>query len=358
MELKDKYDVVIVGAGPAGAGAAKAISDSGMKTLIVERDKLPRYKMCSGIVFPSSRKFIETNFGNLPEEIMCMPKMIKGNRVFFDNDSDVMDVPFNAFDPGDDLDEEGFNTWRSDLDNWLCRQSDAVIVDDCRFDGYEMAGADYIVGLTHKGQKVSVKAKYLIGCDGTLSRVRRSAFPGFDEKIVQVPNYEEYYTGDIDLEPGWLYLFMDRRVTGYFATVFHKDDRIAVVTGVNQKESPKEYFKVFREHLEKRHGLVVKETAAKHAIVLQDMNAQKNYCMGKDNLLLAGEAGGFLRGGEGITSSLISGKAAGDAVLASSKNGKPALNFFKEFSAEEVAMGEKVAKDLEDVLGFNCFMRP
>ncbi len=65
MGLKGKYDVVIVGSGPAGAGAAKALSGSGLETLIVERDKLPRYKMCSGIVFPSSRKFIEDNALNV-----------------------------------------------------------------------------------------------------------------------------------------------------------------------------------------------------------------------------------------------------------------------------------------------------
>ena len=66
MIQKERYDVVIVGSGPAGAGAAKALSGSSLRTLIVERDKLPRYKMCSGIVFPSSRKFITDNFGEIP----------------------------------------------------------------------------------------------------------------------------------------------------------------------------------------------------------------------------------------------------------------------------------------------------
>ena len=39
MELNDSYDVVIVGSGPAGAGTAKALTGSGLDTLIVERDK-------------------------------------------------------------------------------------------------------------------------------------------------------------------------------------------------------------------------------------------------------------------------------------------------------------------------------
>lgn len=257
MNLKDSYDVVIVGSGPAGAGAAKALSGKGLETLIVERDKLPRYKMCSGIVFPSSRRFISENFGEIPGRIRCNPERVMGNRIFMTMDSPVMDVPFSVFDEGEELESEGFNTWRSDLDFWLCQQTDATIADNCRFDDFKTEDNGYSVMLRHKGDKVTVKTKYLIGADGTLSRVRRAAFPEFDKTVGLVPNYEEIYKGKIDLEPGWLYLFMDRNVTGYFATVFHKDDDIVVVTGVRRHESVKKYFSAFRTYLEEKHGLAV-----------------------------------------------------------------------------------------------------
>ncbi len=170
-----------------------------------------------------------------------------------------MDVPFSIFDEGENLEEEGFNTWRADLDYWLCSQTDAILVDDCRFDDFESDNIEYIVNLRHKGQKTSVKTKFLIVADGTLSRVRKSAFPEFDKKVGLVPNYEEIYTGDIDLEPGWLYLFMDRSLTGYFATVFHIEGQIVVVTGVQQRESVKQYFETFKAHLQEKHGLFIKE---------------------------------------------------------------------------------------------------
>ena len=358
MGLRDAYDVVIVGSGPAGAGAAKALSGSGLETLIVERDKLPRYKMCSGIVFPSSRKFVDDHFGELPSESSCAVRNTsKGNRVFATIDSPVMDVPFSVFDEGEDLEEEGFNTWRAELDSWLCSQTDADLVDCCRFDDFEMDGQEYVVKLRHQEQEVSVRTRYLIGADGTLSRVRRTAFPGFEKSVGLLPNYEEIYEGQIDLEPGWLYLFMDRSLTGYFATVFHKDDKIVVVTGVQQRESVKDYFAAFRSHLEKDHGLVVKSEASRHGIVLTDMSARKNYCLGKDRLLLAGEAGGFLRGGEGITSSLISGKAAGEAVVESANSGRPAIDHFRDLASEEMETCNRVHAALSEALGFNVFMR-
>ena len=39
-----KYDVLIVGAGPAGSTLAYQLARQGVDTLIVERDVLPRYK--------------------------------------------------------------------------------------------------------------------------------------------------------------------------------------------------------------------------------------------------------------------------------------------------------------------------
>lgn len=83
---------------------------------------------------------------------------------------------------------------------------------------------------------------------------------------------------------------------------------------------------------------------------LTDMSAQKNYCQGSDNILLVGEAGGFLRGREGITSSLISGKTVRDAVMESIKSGKPAIDHFKEPASEEMKTCNKVNKKNIDVI--------
>jgi flavin-dependent dehydrogenase len=289
--------------------------------------------------------------------MLCSPGRIKGNRIKLTNDTPIIDTSFSLFDPGEDLEKEGFNIWRSDFDLWLCSQSDAAIVDQCRFDRFEKEGQKYVVHLKHLGREVSARTRYLIGADGTLSRVRRTAFPGFEKNVGLVPNYEEIYAGEIDLEPGWLYLFMDRSVTGYFATVFHKDDQIVVVTGVQQRESVKEYFEAFRTHLQEEHGLIVKKKTSSHGIVLTDMSAHKNLCLGSGHLLLAGEAGGFLRGGEGITSSVISGKAAGEAVLESTKSGKPAFEHFRDLVAEEIETCNRVHEALAETLGFNVFAR-
>jgi geranylgeranyl reductase family protein len=51
MELiryAEKYDVVVVGAGPAGAMTGYFLAQEGLKTLIIDKKKFPRYKACGG----------------------------------------------------------------------------------------------------------------------------------------------------------------------------------------------------------------------------------------------------------------------------------------------------------------------
>ncbi len=350
-------DVLIVGSGPAGASAAKSLTESGLRTLIIEKETLPRYKMCSGILFPSAASFIQDHFGELPDSIFCQPVGIKGNRVNVELGGPISDVPFSVFDNAPGLEPDGKNAKRPELDSWLCRESDAVIVERCSFKGFSEQDGEKIVHVRHEGTDRKIRARYLIGADGALSRVRKAALPDFEPTIRAIPNYEEWYLGSVDLEPGWLYLFFDRTVTGYFATLFHKDEHIILVTGAKQGESVKDLFRSFTRHLKERHGLVIHEKVASYGCVLHDMSARDNYCLGKGNLLLAGEAGGFNRCGEGITSALITGMAAGRSVLKSEETGKPAVEFYREMVAPEMTECSRVNRTIEQALGLNPFLR-
>ena len=355
--LESRYDVVIVGAGPAGAAAARALRGHGLKCVIIEKAKLPRYKMCSGILFPSARKLITDGFGPIPKDVLCEPTRVRGNRVFLTLESPVFDAPFSVFDDGPGLGEDGLNASRPKLDHWLCRESGASIVDECVFRTFRRDGEDLVLELRRGGKDVKVAARYLVGADGTRSTVRGALSSGFEQTLRLIPNYEEWYLGEIDLEPEWLYLFFDRAITGYFATVFHKDGKIIAVTGTRQGEPVKDCFKRFTAHLQEKHGLLIEKRVERFGCSVHDMSATGNYCLGEGNLLLAGEAGGFNRCGEGITSALLSGRAAGECIVSSVESGRPAFEFYPDAVAGEIESCTKVNGLIEQAVGLNPFTR-
>ncbi|MEU4152875.1 geranylgeranyl reductase family protein [Streptomyces sp. NPDC026659] len=56
------WDVVVVGAGPAGASAAYAAAVSGRRVLLLEKAELPRYKTCGGGIIGPSRDALPPGF--------------------------------------------------------------------------------------------------------------------------------------------------------------------------------------------------------------------------------------------------------------------------------------------------------
>ena len=42
------YDLIIIGGGPSGASAGRKAGKLGLNTLLLEKEKFPRYKPCGG----------------------------------------------------------------------------------------------------------------------------------------------------------------------------------------------------------------------------------------------------------------------------------------------------------------------
>ena len=52
------YDVIVVGAGPAGSTAARLCAQAGLQTLLIEKERLPRYKPCGGCLSLKSVRLV------------------------------------------------------------------------------------------------------------------------------------------------------------------------------------------------------------------------------------------------------------------------------------------------------------
>lgn len=73
------YDLIIVGAGPAGSACAITAARGGAKVLLLEKDRFPRHKVCGEFVSPESLRLLEHLLnGNRFRE----KPQIQGTRIF------------------------------------------------------------------------------------------------------------------------------------------------------------------------------------------------------------------------------------------------------------------------------------
>ncbi len=306
------YDVIIVGAGPAGSMLAKKLADEDLKVLVVEQKKLPRHKMCSGIISSFARQILKREgLGDVPDVLCCHPKRIKGFQVYPTKEQ-----------PPQKYREKSNNVWRSDFDFWLTTKASEV--------GAEVRDQSKLTGFTEEKDKIQVNlqtifgnqkeyCRILVGADSGTSAIRRILFP--DEIIIWFSVYQEYWRGEIDLDPQFLHTFLDREFSEFYALTNikygTKGKYIIINTNASKGRLIPTYLNAFQEYLEEACGFLGKKRLFKEACTCPKFfDTTYEYKFGKNNILLIGEAAGLFNVfGEGISPAFASAINASDAIL-------------------------------------------
>ena len=155
-------DVAIVGAGPAGSSCAASCAAAGLRTLVFDREKFPREKVCGDCLNPScwpvlKRLGLVEQVRNLPHSKLCSVAFIA-----IDGDEMTLDLPSGA--------DCEISVKRSLFDDLLLRRA-------CEL-GAEVHEQTTVIGLSRKdGWKIETAssrtfhARMLIGADGRNSTV-------------------------------------------------------------------------------------------------------------------------------------------------------------------------------------------
>lgn len=72
--LDESWDVVVVGAGPAGALAARELARNGARVLLLDRASFPRWKVCGTCLSPGAQEALRlSGLGALPDRLGAVP---------------------------------------------------------------------------------------------------------------------------------------------------------------------------------------------------------------------------------------------------------------------------------------------
>ncbi len=329
-----KVDAIVIGAGPAGAAAARRLVEGGMETLLVEKEKLPRQKMCSGLLSPWSVSFVHRRFGVIPPSVYTRTPFLRGVAIHAPSLAEPVYIP--GVDPIPYI-------WRDRFDHFLVKGSGAAVRDGLRMVGIEEAGEGYEVLCVRRRKdgkpvRVRLRARYVVAADGANSRAVRLMLPEALRGLPWATAVQVYCEGRVDLDPGYFHTFFHRGI-GVYPWANVKDDWILVgALGIGRRKAAG-YLRSFLTLLEADYHMRIDRIARREGMAAFMMAPLGRFALGKDDFLAAGDAAGFMHnGGEGISCALNSGDLAGQAVLQAAETGFKALTIYRRIVEDEVAL--------------------
>jgi geranylgeranyl reductase family protein len=295
----ERFDVLVVGAGPAGSAAALHLAGAGASVLLADRARFPRDKPCGGGLTGRALRHAPCDVAPVVEHVVDRFVLRVGYGGRFARRSGG--GPLIAM------------TQRRRLDLHLAEQASAAGADFR--DGVKVAEVqleDGGVGALVGGSRV--RASYVLGADGANGVVARAT--GLGEGIVTGVALEANAAwGDLEPAPyegtAWVELGV---VRGGYGWVFPKGDHANLGVGGWHGEGPR--LRAHLDRLARAHGVdPTRLTDVRgHRLPMRRLASPA----ARGRALLVGDAAGLVDplSGDGMYEAFVSARLAADAVLA------------------------------------------
>ena len=320
MSDSQTFDVIVVGGGPGGSLAAKRCAEGGFNTLLIEMKKLPRDKVCTGMVMGQwARHTVRDEFGEIPGTVLVDPPHVLGCCVQVEGAEPQIlewDAPW---------------AWRKDLDFWMVQKAQdagVTVRDDTKVVYVKTEPGKCSVGTRRGGVTEEFHTKYVIGADGATSAVRRSLFP--ELKVRYTASARKCYQGALNLDKTLVHYYYPKGRPRPRFGVYHKNDMF-VIEGRAIRELRSEINEILGPCGYDPKSDPVRQDSCAIALMNEQLLSGA-FFPAKDNAVLIGDAAGviFPVTFEGIGSAMKSGIAAAESVFRSAETGKPPALFYQK----------------------------
>jgi geranylgeranyl reductase family protein len=310
--MKPDYDVIVVGAGPGGATAARLCAQTGFRTLLIEKERFPRYKPCGGCLSPKTIRLLPFDLGSIVE-----------NTIF------SATFTYCVKDPVSIKTEKpmAFMVMRERFDQFLIGKS--------LKEGVELLEGNRVIRVEEREDALEIElskgerfcCEYLIGADGPESLVARSFALSPSKKNgsgvaieseIPFDSVSQFPKEDLSC----IHLDFGGVPNGY-GWVFPKRECLSIGIGgmfrEGEKLNPRKYYNTFVEklpYLKKVEPGIVRG----HPLPAFYDEEQK---VSRGKVLLVGDAAHLMDPlmGEGIYYALRSGMLAAESILQSKEKG-------------------------------------